>query len=151
MTDNDHFGFDPSAALFGPNELSLDLFGYSATKDKGGGDHQAWGPGVAVNYFFTENLGVGAEGYADAFETPYLLNALGEFRYPVPGVSWFAPHVFLGLGREWANAPQWMGHFGGGAELRFNANTGLLIDVRRVFCVNSPDYTLVRFGFRITF
>jgi hypothetical protein len=151
MAGDDHFVFDPSAAMFSPNELSLDLFGYTATKDKGGGDHQAWGPGVGLNYFFTDNFGVGAEGYADAFETPYLVNVLGEARYPIPGMESLAPYAFIGLGREWAHAPQWLGHFGAGVEFRFNTRTGVILDARRVIAGNSPDYTLVRFGFRVAF
>lgn len=151
MSDNDHFNFDPSSALFSANELSLDLFGYTASRDKGGGDHQAWGPGAAVNYYFTQNFGVAGESYSDAFTGPYLLNVLGEFRYPIPNMNSLAPYAFAGVGRQWTHAPQWLGHFGGGLEFRFNTKTGVFVDARHVFAANSPDYNMVRFGFRIAF
>lgn len=146
----DHFNFAPGTGTFSDQELSLDLFGYTASKDKGGGDHQAWGPGVAGNYFFTQYLGAGGEVYADAFEPPYLINALGEVRYPIQELS-LAPYAILGIGRQWAHAPQWLGHFGGGLEYRFCPKTGVFVDARRVFAANSPDYTLIRFGFRLVF
>ena len=69
--------------LYNCNELSLDVFGYTASRDKGGGNHQAWGPGAGVNYFFNEYLGVGADSYADAFVLPYLLNGSAILRYPI--------------------------------------------------------------------
>jgi hypothetical protein len=146
----DRLDFRPSAATFSDKELSLDLFGFSASRDRNGSDRQAWGAGAAGNYFFTQNLGVGAETYGDAFNKPYLLNALGEFRYPIQSLS-LAPYAILGIGRQWTYAPQWLGHFGGGLEYRFNAKTGVFADARRVFAVNTSDYTLIRFGFRIVF
>src|SRR5579884_2213251 len=145
---SDHFTFDPSASMFSANELSLDLFGYTASRDKRGNDSQSSGPGVAVNYFFCENLGIAAETYADAFTRPYLLNALGEFRYPIPNMTSLCPYVIAGVGRQWTFEPQWLGHIGGGLEFRFNEKTGVFVDGRHVFCANGPDYDMVRFGFR---
>jgi outer membrane protein W len=147
---SDRFAFDPGTAMFSANEFSLDLFGYHASRNKDGGHNDAWGPGVAGNYFFTENLGIGAETYADAFESPYLLNILGTFRWPIPSLS-MAPYGIAGVGRQWDHAAQWLGHIGAGVEYRFNAKTGTFLDIRRVFAANSPDYTLVRFGVRLAF
>jgi hypothetical protein len=126
------------------------LFGGYATRDKGGADQDAAGPGIGVNYFFTENFGIGADTYADAFEPPYLLTTSGIFRYPL-GDSGLAPYAFAGFGRQWDHAAQWMGHLGAGAEFRFNAHTGFFIDARRVFPVNTDDFALWRFGFRVAF
>ena len=146
----DRLEFAPKSAIFGPREFSLDLFGGYATRDKGGADNDAAGPGIGINYFFTENFGIGADTYSDAFEPPYLLNASGIFRYPVGG-SGFAPYGFAGFGRQWDHAAQWLGHIGAGAEYRFNAHTGFFVDARRVFAGNTSDFALWRFGFRIAF
>lgn len=151
--DNDwpsRVDFHPNAAIFSGNELSLDLFGYTATRDKGGADHEAWGAGAAGNYYFTKNFGVGAETYADAFTHPYLINGLGEFRYPLQNIS-LAPYGFVGFGRQWTHAAQWLGFVGGGAEYRFNENTGFFVDARLVIPGNTANNALIRFGFRFVF
>lgn len=100
-----------------------------------------------MNYFLTENFGVGADSYADAFEPPYLLNASGIFRYPF-GAPGLAPYVFAGFGRQWDHAAQWLGHVGAGVEYRLNPETGIFVDAREVFAAKTDDYILVRFGFR---
>ena len=148
--NSDRLVFDPSAALFTANELSLDLFGYHASRNKDGSNTDAWGPGLGVNYFITEFVGVGADTYADAFELPYLINGSAIFRYPILTAG-LAPYAFLGVGRQWEHAAQWTGHFGGGVEYRFNPRTGFFVDVRRVFAAETADYTVVRFGFRLAF
>ena len=94
--------------LFGGHEVSLDLLGFYGSKDKGGGDHNAWGYGAGLNYFFTENWGVGVDSYADAFTVPYLLNGNVFFRYPLQELS-LAPYAFAGVGREWTHAPHGKG------------------------------------------
>lgn len=144
------FEFDPAVAQFNANEFTLDIFGYHASHDKGGGHSDAWGPGVAGDYFFTQNIGLGLETYADAFEAPYLLNVQGIFRYPIESIS-VAPYAIAGVGRQWDHAAQWLGHIGAGVEYRFNARTGAFVDLRRVFAENTQDYTLVRFGIRLAF
>src|SRR5260370_42641445 len=52
---SDRVAFEPGTALFSPNEISLDLFGYHASRDKGNSPNDAWGPGVGVNYYITQN------------------------------------------------------------------------------------------------
>jgi len=146
----DRFQIAPHTGIFGPREFSIDVFGGYADRDKGGADKSAAGPGIGVNYFFTQYLGVGSDSYADAFELPYQLTGSGIFRYPI-GDSGFAPYAFAGFGRQWSHAPQWFGHIGGGGEYRFNANTGFFVDVRRVLADRTSDYTLWRFGFRVAF
>lgn len=141
-----------SSDTFSAGEGSLDLLGFYATRDKGGGNAAASGPGVGFNYFFTQNLGVGADTYADAFTLPYLLNANGIFRFPIPRTL-VAPYAFAGFGREWWHAPQWLGDVGGGIEYRpcSCGNYGLFVDARGVFPGQTKDYAVVRFGFRIVF
>ena len=95
----DRFAFAPSAATFAPREFSFDLLGSYVTRDKGGADRDAWGIGAGLNYFILDNIGVGLDTYADAFEAPYLLNFSGIYRYPIADVG-LAPYGFAGFGRQ---------------------------------------------------
>jgi hypothetical protein len=145
------FGYDQVGGnAYNAQEFSLDLMGMYATRDKSGQDVDAWGLGVGLNYFFTRNMGVGADTYADAFEVPYLLNASFIYRYPVSDTG-FAPYGFAGFGRQWEHAPQWMGHIGLGIEYRINVRTGVFVDARRVFPVETGDYAVWRAGMRFGF
>src|SRR6185437_5105415 len=146
----DHLDFAPGTATFSSEELSIDAFGYSANRNRNGADQTAWGPGAAANYYFNQYFGVGGETYSDAFNKPYLLNALGEARYPIEWLS-LSPYAFAGFGRQWTYSAQWLGHFGGGVEWRFAPKTGVFVDARHVFAGNTSDYTLVRFGIRLVF
>src|SRR5689334_22284182 len=76
-------GQDRGSDLFAARELSLDMFGFRSSADRGGVDKVAWGPGVGMNYFITRNIGVGADMYADAFELPYQVNFSAMYRYPL--------------------------------------------------------------------
>ena len=143
----ERFALDPGGDSFAPQELTFDLYGFYGSRDKGGSDEDAWGPGVGINYFITKYVGVGAETYADAFEPPYLINGMGIFRYPL-GDSGLAPYAFGGFGRQWDHAAQWLGYIGGGLEYRLNPLTGAFVDVREVFADRTRDYEMVRFGFR---
>jgi hypothetical protein len=147
---SDRFVYAPGTAVFGPREFTFDLLGSYVTRDKGGADRDAWGIGAGVNYFLTENIGAGIDTYADAFESPYLLNFSGIYRYPIAELG-LAPYGFAGVGRQWEHAPQWTGHIGAGVEFRFNSHTGIFIDGRRVFAGNTSDYGAWRFGLRFGF
>ena len=88
------FAYENNAATaYPPNEFSLDLFGDYATRDKSGHSGDAWGLGLGANYFFTRNLGIGADTYADAFQVPYLLNGSVIYRYPLMETG-LAPYGF---------------------------------------------------------
>ena len=139
-------------ASFLPNELSIDGFGFYASLDKGGGNNEAWGYGVGLNYFLTEKIGVGVDTFADAFEAPYLLDFTGTYRYPLIdyGLDNLAPYGIAGIGRQWEHAPTWFFDFGAGAEYRFQQNLGFFADLRGVFPVDRDPYALFRFGFRIS-
>ena len=141
--------------LYSAQEPSLDFFGFYGSRDKGGGNSGAAGPGVGFNYFFTQNLGLFADTYADAFTVPYLLNANAVFRYPIPRTA-VAPYAFTGFGRQWWHAPQWLGDVGAGVEYRLTPAQmkmplGLFVDVRGVFAAQTADYAVVRFGLRFKF
>jgi hypothetical protein len=136
--------------FFTRDELSLDLNGFAATRDRSGNSGGAAGVGVGMNYFWDSHWGVAADTYADAFDLPYMLNSSLIFRYPI-GETRFAPYAMAGFGRQWRYAAQWTGHLAGGVEYRLNHRTGVFVDVREVFPDNTDDYTVFRFGFRIKF
>lgn len=141
---------DTGSDLFSRNELSFDLYGFAASRDKDGKSDTAWGPGIGVNYFFTRTIGIGADSSADALEVPYLLNGSGIFRYPI-GDSRFAVYGFGGFGRQWKYSPQWLAHVGVGGEYRFYPTGSFFADIREEFPDETKDYAVFRFGFRITF
>jgi hypothetical protein len=133
--------------MFKPCTWSIDALGFFASRDKGGSSDNALGPGVGLNYFFTENWGAGVDTYADAFEVPYLLNVSGIYRYPIRNRR-FAPYGFAGVGRQWEHAAQWMGHLGAGVEYSLQRRTSVFADLRGVFPDRTKDYAVLRFGFR---
>ncbi|SRR5260221_1599251 len=147
---SDRVKYEPDQAIYSRNEFSLDVFGAYASRNKYGDDISAWGPGVGVNYFLTENFGFGADTYADAFNWPYMLNTTAIFRYPI-GKTGFAPYAYVGFGRQWSHATQWFADMAGGIEFRFNPRTGFFTDLRGMFPGETDNYLLWRFGFRFAF
>jgi|ERR1043166_531521 hypothetical protein len=152
----DRFRYDREAVdKFPPHELSLDLFGTYADRDKFGNSGDHGGGGVGLNYFFTRYLGIGADSYVEEWKAPYRVNGSLILRYPLQTqtAAGLAPYIFGGGGREMKYLIQWTYHGGGGLEFRFNRYTGLFGDARRVFSdlSSSLDYTLVRGGLRLSF
>ena len=148
---NDRFRYDrESATLFNPNELSMDLFGTWADRDRFGGAGDHWGGGLGLNYFVNRYFGIGADSYLEEWKWPYRVNGSAILRLPIDRAG-LAPYIFGGGGREFKYAPQWTLHAGGGLEIRVNQHTGFFADGRRVFADKTPDYTLVRFGMRLGF
>jgi len=150
-TSTDRFRYDrESPTLYYPNEVSLDLFGTYADRDKNGAAGDFWGGGLGLNYFLTRYIGIGADSYIEEWKAPYRLNGSLFLRVPIDSLG-LAPYAFGGGGREWKYSVQWTEHVGGGLELRFNRNVGIFADGRRVFCDVTPDYWLARFGLRLVF
>ena len=161
----DRFRYDRDTTdKFPPYELSLDLFGTYATKDRWGGHNgfdrggnpgkeDRGGGGVGLNYFFTRFFGIGADSYIEEWKAPYRVNGSAILRYPLDRMGGIAPYIFGGGGRELKYNVQWTYHGGGGVEFRFNRYTGIFGDARRVFSDKSSDfdYTLVRGGLRLSF
>lgn len=146
----DRMRWEPSGAGYAAREFSFDVAGGYATRDKGGADKDAFGLALGVNYFITENIGVGSDTYFDAFELPYQINFSGIYRYPI-GDTGAAPYGFAGFGRQWDHAAQWSGHIGAGVEFRMNVHTGVFLDGRWVIADRTSDYALWRLGLRFGF
>lgn len=142
--------FNPSAATFDSGELSFDLNGMYASRNRDNFRGDAVGAGVGVNYFFSRYLGVGADTYLDDFDYPNHLDASFMARYPLQQLS-FAPYAVVGFGRQFHDVSQWTGHIGAGGEYRFNRKTGVFVEYRRVLPDQSKDFDLWRFGLRFRF
>ena len=157
--------YDADAAdKFPPHELSLDLFGTYAGKDRWGGHNfldssgnpgkdDQWGGGAGLNLFLTRFVGIGADSYIEEWKWPYRVNGSLILRYPLQQMGGLAPYIFGGGGREFKYLTQWTYHGGGGLEFRWNRYTGVFGDVRRVFSdrTSDLDYTLARAGLRLSF
>jgi hypothetical protein len=146
----DRFNYSPSDAGYSAETFNVDIFGSWASRGRSGEDDGKLGIGGGVNYFLTRNIGVDVHTYADAFKLPYNLHFSGIYRYPIEGTPW-APYGFGGFGRQWDYASQWLFHFGLGGEYRLNQHTGVFLDWRRVFALETQDYHLVRLGVRLGF
>jgi len=131
------------------SRFSYDLFGNWATHDKDGDDNNALGIGAGVNYFFTENIGVGLDTYTDGIRLPYMLNASAIYRLVTERA--INPYGFAGFGKQWDHASQWTGHLGLGAEYRWQPNLGIFLDGRLVLPADTDNYGLFRLGARIGF
>ena len=150
---SERFRYDrESATLFNPNELSLDMFGTYADRDKFNTEGDFWGGGLGLNYFLTRYIGIGADSYIEEWKLPYRVNGSLILRLPIDQLS-MAPYLFGGGGREFKYLTQWTYHVGGGLEIRLNSHTGIFADGRRVFSDRDgvKDTALVRFGFRMGF
>jgi hypothetical protein len=147
---NERFQYAPSDSGYMANQFNFDIFGSYASRGRSGEADGKLGIGGGVGYFITRNVGVDVHTYADAFKTPYNINFSGIYRYPIESTA-FAPYAFGGVGRQWDYAAQWLFHLGLGSEFRVNRYTGIFVDWRRVFALETHDYHLVRLGVRFGF
>ena len=129
--------------------LSYDLFGIYTTRDRDGESDSELGLGAGFNYFFNSAMGIGADTYVDGVEWPYLLNV--SFIYRFPELKPVSPYAFAGLGRQWAHAPQWLGHLGGGAEYTWSEGMAVFADARFVLPQDTDNHVVVRAGVRFGF
>jgi hypothetical protein len=142
------------------NELSLDFFASYLAGERRAEDlfktnirHGFWGGGVGANYFFTRNIGIGADmNIPDDGGGNFINNVNGSLiaRFPI-AQSGLAPYVFGGGGRQTDPAWEWTGHAGVGVEYRFNPVTGLFTDARYTWVKHTSDEILFRAGLRFVF
>ena len=159
-----HFDYAKNNAdLYNPQEVSLDLFASYINPEGRIGDlfetnirRGFWGGGAGLNYFFTRELGLGAD--FNISSKPDDLNLVdqvtGNFiaRLPV-GNSGFAPYLIGSGGR--GMSPRWDWVYGGGVgvEMRLNPSTGVFSDARFLWSdrTTADDRLLIRAGVRLTF
>lgn len=160
----DRFRYDDDAAgdeLYPDQEFTIDLFAaYADQKEKFNDTFDEslrggrFGAGLGVNYFFTRNLGIGADAFGidnnDGDDIVDAANASLIFRLPID-VAHLAPYAFGGGGRQWEGRDTWTAHVGAGLEVRLNRHTGIFLDGRHVFTDEGGDYALIRSGLRFAF
>jgi len=95
---NDRFRYDrESATLYNANELTLDLFGTYADRNRFNASSENFGGGAGINYFFTRNIGIGADSYLEEWRWPYRVD--GSLILPLPIDKFgLAPYIFGGKG-----------------------------------------------------
>jgi hypothetical protein len=120
-------------------------------------DH-GWGGGIGLNYFFTRNWGVGAEGYwLDADTTVHAV--LGDliYRYPFEfdckdGKRWgLAPYGMLSGGGQFDGRAAGLFGLGGGLEARWCPEGAVFTDGRWILHDKDVNYGLFRMGVRFIF
>ena len=142
------------------NELSLDAFATGSlgkyTIDHLSGarirENTDGGAGLGVSYFFTRNLGIGAEAYSENTTGEFIDSASANLtlRFPL-GQGGLAPYIFGGGGHQFDMIQAWFGQAGGGLEYRFTPNFGLFTDARMVLPDKSSYYGVARLGVRFAF
>jgi len=158
--DNNHSMQHDSGDLYRTSELSLDVFG-SASLGKYSVDHLSTarirhnarlGAGLGLSYFFTRNVGIGAEAYSEDISGPFIDSASANLiaRFPI-GESGFAPYVFGGGGHQFDLNKVSFGQAGGGVEFRFTPKVGVFTDVRMVWPNETKYYGVARLGLRFAF
>jgi hypothetical protein len=146
--------------LYRANELSLDVFGSASlgryTIDHLSGSrirHNAQGgAGVGLNYYFNQNVGIGADVYSENTTRAFLDSASANLllRFPL-GECGLAPYVFGGGGRQFDMAEAWFGQAGAGLEYRFTPHLGVFTDARMVWPHETRYYGVARLGLRFSF
>lgn len=149
-----HFKYERDMTdMYAANELTLDTYGsYILGPGRGQPNHERWGAGVGLNYFFLKYLGLGAEadGAANGGHLIDSVSASLIARLPIEHTG-LAPYAFGGGGRTTDQTWNWTAHVGGGLELRLNPNLGFFVDARWVFVDKRSDNGLARAGLRFAF
>lgn len=146
--------------LYRASELSVDVFG-SGSVSRYTIDHVSrarvrqntrLGAGAGVNYFFTQNLGIGADAYSEDTKGSTIDSSSVSFIYRCPlGQSGFAPYAFGGGGRHFENVRTWFAQAGVGMEYRFSPHVGMFLDARGVVPHETKYYAVGRIGMRFAF
>lgn len=146
-----------AGSTFQSRELNFDLFGAYV---RPAGDDSLWGGGAALDLFLTRHLGVGVEGYMvdnpridrgfNRSGTVGSLNGKVTLRLPIDELR-LAPYGLGGMGGLFGDGASAQGFLGGGLEFRVLSGVGAFGDARRVWLRNDDNYTMARFGIRLSF
>lgn len=133
--------------LFKENEFSLSLYGNYV--DKEGPSKLA--PGVGLNYFFTQKLGIGVSTFWENYEGTFIDNMCAEvmFRWPFDSIR-LAPYATFGIGYSFETEEAFE-LIGAGVEFRFNEKWGIFGDLRWQFNNDTDNSVGVRVGARMVF
>jgi len=141
-------------------ELSLDGFGtasvgqYTINHLSGDRirDNTRLGGGLGLNYFFTRNIGLGAEAYTENNDGAFVDSASANLLLRLPlGQSGVAPYALGGGGYRFDYKATGFAQFGAGLEYRFCPHLGMFLDARAVLPGETKAYGLARLGVRYAF
>lgn len=111
----------------------------------------AFGGGIAMDYFFTENVGI--QGSYSLFGTDSEVHQFSGslvLRLPIKSLC-LAPYALLGGSLHTDGVTQGTFHAGGGLDYRFSGCIGLFADAQYNWAQDTTDYTTIRTGVRIGF
>jgi hypothetical protein len=159
-----HFSYDQHhGPLYNSQEVALDLFASYLSPEGRVGDlfetnirNGFWGGGAGLNYFFTRELGIGAD--FNISSKPDDLNLVdqvtGNFIARLPlGNTGVAPYLIGSGGRAMSPRYDWVYGGGVGLEMRFNPSTGIFSDARFLWSDRATAYDrlVIRAGVRLAF
>lgn len=119
--------------------------------DSDGELDDVFGAGFAIDYFFTEYVGIEVDAsWLAQDSTVHLFTSSLIFRLPIKEVC-LAPFVFGGGGVHTDGDTQGVFHAGGGLDWRFTNCIGVFADARYTWANDTDDYVLIRGGVRFGF
>ena len=137
---------------FNAGSTSVSVYAAGLLPDGGAGElDDAFGGGLALDYFFTENVGVMVDAtWAATSSEVHLFTGSIVLRAPIKSLC-LAPYVFGGGGLHTNGETQDVWHVGGGIDWRISNCWGLFADARYTWAADTQDYTLLRAGVRFGF
>lgn len=134
--------------LFEAGEIQLEGLGYYLP------DAESSGGGVGIGYFFTNNIGVRAQGLWGRAEASDLRTIYGDLilRYPFEDFG-LAPYIYGGGGAGELDLGSYQGliRAGGGVEWRLTPGLGVFGEGNHVWTENSTSFSQILFGVRVLF
>ena len=152
QTESKEYKAPVEVLCFKDQEFQLDVFG-SYTDSRSNSPHgDGFGGGIAVNYFFIRNLGVGVDGNIFDGDANGVWDVSGRLivRFPIDEIC-LAPYLFGGGGWE-ANGDDFGTlHAGGGLEWRATETIGLFGEGRYTWGEDDRNSSQARVGVRFVF
>jgi len=137
---------------FNAGSSSVSVYASGLLPDSGAGElDDAFGGGLAYDYFFTPNIGVMVDAtWSGTDSVTHLFTGSLVLRAPITSIC-LAPYVFAGGGYHTNGTSQDVWHVGGGLDYRITNCWGLFADARYTWASDTQDYTIVRAGVRFGF
>jgi hypothetical protein len=137
---------------FRDQEFQLDVFG-SYTDSRAANPHaDGFGGGIALNYFFIRNVGLGVDGNVFDGDVNGVWATTGRLvvRLPIDSIC-VAPYAFGGGGYEVNGRGFGTVHAGGGIEYRASHNIGIFGEGRYTWGEDDRNSAQARVGVRFVF
>ncbi len=137
---------------FRDQEFQLDLFGSYTDGLEANPHADGFGGGIALNYFFIRNLGIGIDGNVHDGDVNGVWATSGRLiaRFPIDSIC-VAPYVFGGGGYEVNGEGFGTVHAGGGLEFRTSQKIGIFGEGRYTWGEDDRNSAQYRVGVRIVF